>query len=54
MTQQDVEKEVEKKLDKIVKSRDFEKTIKKIVSDCFVEFNKIMWNNRYFLKNQIS
>jgi hypothetical protein len=48
------EKELENKLDKLMKSKEFEKTVKKIVSDCFIEFNKVMWNNRYFMKNQLT
>jgi len=47
------DKEIEQRLDKLMKSREFEKTVKKIVADCFVDFNKLLWNNRNFLKNQI-
>jgi hypothetical protein len=53
MTEKELEKEIEKRLEKLMKSRDFEKVVKKIISDCFVEFNRVMWANRYFLKNQI-
>jgi len=54
MTQSELDKEITKKLDKLMKSRDFEKTIKKIISDCFVEFHRVMWANRNFMKNQLS
>jgi hypothetical protein len=38
---------------KELKTRDFEKAIKKIVSQCFIDFNLMLYNNRNFLKNQL-
>ncbi len=46
-------KDLDTWLDKQLKSKDFEKLIRKIVSQCFVDFAKIQWDNRYFLKNKI-
>jgi hypothetical protein len=47
------ERELDQKFEKFLKSKDLEKLMKKIVADCFVDFNKLLWNNRNFLKNQI-
>jgi len=54
LTQAELDKKMNQRLDKLMQSRDFEKVVKKIVADCFVEFHKMFWNNRYFLKNQLN
>ena len=44
--------ELDQWLEKQLKSKDFEKLIKKMIGDAFVEFAKFQFDNRYFIKNR--
>jgi hypothetical protein len=45
-------KELNAWLDKQLKSKDFEKLIKKMVNEIFIQFIKLLYDNRNFLKNK--
>jgi len=47
------EKDIEKWFKKQLESRDFEKTIKKIISKSFEDYLTMMYQQRHFLKNQL-
>ena len=47
------EDDVERWFKKKMNDRDFEKTIKKIVSKCFEDWCSVMYHQRHFLKNQL-
>jgi hypothetical protein len=46
------EEDVEKWFKKKMQDREFEKTIKKIVSKCFDDYCTVMYHQRHFLKSQ--
>jgi len=45
-------KETEEWLDKQLKSKEFEKIVKRIIGDAFIEYSKLQYDNRYFIKNR--
>lgn len=53
LTRQDVNSVINNKLDSYIKKSDFEKEVKRIVSDVMEKFFRMMYNKRGFWKNEV-